>query len=115
MASYRKRLNKWQARVHNQGIKAVTKSFGNHANAERWARQVESRLDAGSYAEHSEARRTTVTDLIERYWQDVTPQKKGAKQEGYLLNVLSRWSHAGRSVVQISSRDIACYRDGCRA
>ena len=111
MASYRKRLNKWQVRIHRLGIEPIARSFESRADAERWAREIETRLDSGSYADHSEAKRTTLSDLIERYRHEVTPQKKGANVEQYRLNVLLRWPLAARSVALVSSQDVARYRD----
>ena len=71
MASYRKRSNKWQARISRTGLEPITKTFGSLNDAERWARVIETQLDLGTYAESSEAKRTTVADLIGRYRREV--------------------------------------------
>jgi integrase len=111
MASYRKRLNKWQVRIHRLGNKPITKSFKNRADADRWARHIESQMDTGVYTDLSEAKRTTIADLIERYRQDVTPQKKGARDEQYRLNVIKRSRLACIALASARSTDIAKYRD----
>jgi predicted RNA-binding protein with PUA domain len=43
MASFRKRNNKWEARVRRQGNKAICKTFTNIEDAKRWAREQESK------------------------------------------------------------------------
>jgi hypothetical protein len=48
MASFRKRGDKWQARVHRQdSASALVKTFNTKADALKWARNVESQLDLG--------------------------------------------------------------------
>ena len=41
MASFRKRNNKWEARVRRQGNKTICKTFTNIEDAKRWAREQE--------------------------------------------------------------------------
>ena len=67
MASFRQHGNRWQARVRRQGYPDITKSFQGRQDAERWARSVESDIDRGSYVSHTEAQKTTLADLIQRY------------------------------------------------
>ncbi len=50
MATFRIQNNKWQARVQKKGFKSVTKSFIHKTDAIKWARQIESEIDKGSYA-----------------------------------------------------------------
>ena len=50
MASFRKRGDKWQARVHRKDHSPVVKSFNTKAEAVKWARYTESQLDLGTLA-----------------------------------------------------------------
>ena len=111
MASIRRRSDKWQARITRRGFTPVTKSFLNKADAERWARQAEAQLDQGTFVNTAEAQRTTIAEIIERYRLEVTPKKKGAKQEGYRLNVLNRSKLSRLTLATTRSADIAKYRD----
>ncbi len=111
MASIRKHGNKWQARITRRATSPLAKSFLSKSDAERWARQAESQLDQGNFVDITEARRTSIAEMIERYRVEVTPKKKGAKQEGYRLNVLKRSALSRLSLATTRSTDIAKYRD----
>ncbi len=67
MATFRFRSNRWQARVRRLGHPDETRSFLTHQEAERWARTVESGIDHGSFISPTEAKKTTLGDLIQRY------------------------------------------------
>jgi len=41
MASFRKRHNKWQARIQRKGFPDITKSFNQFSVASQWARKIE--------------------------------------------------------------------------
>jgi hypothetical protein len=51
----------------------VTKTFQAKQDAERWARQVESDMDKGSFSSSILAERTTFKEVVERYIKEVTP------------------------------------------
>jgi hypothetical protein len=78
MASFRQRNGKWQARVIRDGYPDQTKTFESKANAEKWARALESAIDKGQFVSTSEAHQTTLRDAIARYLLEVTPTMKGA-------------------------------------
>ena len=111
MASIRKHGDKWQARITRRGYSSVSKSFCSKADAQRWARQAEARLDQGTIINNTEAQRTTITEIIVRYRLEVTPKKKGATHENYRLNVLKRSTPSRLTLAAVRSADIARYRD----
>ena len=111
MASLRKHGNKWQARIIRRGYAPLSKSFTTKPDAERWARKIESQIDQGIYIDTAEAQRITIVDIIERYRLAVTPKKKGAKQEGYRLNVIKRTKLSHLTLAKIRSADIVKFRD----
>ena len=76
MASIRNRGGKWQAHLRRLGQNPITKSFQNKQDAERWARQVETDIDKGSYTNLALAERTLLKDIIERYIQEVIAKSK---------------------------------------
>jgi hypothetical protein len=77
MASIRNRQGKWQARIIRKGYAPITKSFLAKQDAERWARQIESDIDKGSYTNSVLADRTTFSEVIQRYIQEVTSKTRG--------------------------------------
>ena len=62
MASFRQHGNGWQARIRRQGQPGITKTFESRADADRWARAVESSIDKGQFFDINEAQRTTLGD-----------------------------------------------------
>lgn len=90
MATFRNRHGKWQARVQRKGQLPVSKSFQSKQDAEKWARQLESDIDKGSYTNLVLAERTTFGEVIERYIQEVISKGRGYKEHSYRLKALAR-------------------------
>ena len=81
MATFRKRGDKWQARVQRTGQGPISKSFNSKPDAIKWARNIESQLDHGTFAPRQSMPR--LMPMLERYVKEVTPTKKGESQERY--------------------------------
>jgi integrase len=109
MATYRKRNDKWQARVQRSGQSSIAKSFNNKADAIKWARNVESQLDLGTLAPKQAMPR--LMPILERYVEEVTPTKKGAPQEHYRAYQLKKTKLAAMYLDKITGEVIAQYRD----
>ena len=73
--------HQWQARVRRKGYPPVMKTFETKAEAKRWARLVESEMDHGAYVSREEAENTSFAEALTRYAKEITPRKKGARQE----------------------------------
>jgi integrase len=111
MASFRQRGGKWQARVLRNGYPDQTKTFETKADAEKWARALESEIDKGLFASINEAQRNTLGDLIARYLAEVTPTMKGAAEDTIRLKAIMRKQIARWSMANLSAAHIAAYRD----
>jgi len=110
MASFRKRGDKWQARVHRQGAAApVVKTFITKAVAIKWARNVESQLDLEVFAPKQVMPR--LKTVVERYVAEVTLTKKGESQERYRATQLMKTKLADLFMDKITSEVVAKYRD----
>jgi integrase len=111
VASLRKRSNgHWQARVRkaNQNI---TKTFINKVDAERWGRQTEVELDKGSFVNLGLAERTSFTEIIERYINEVLPTMRGGKADYIRLKALARRPIAKLNMIGLTPQKIAQHRD----
>lgn len=110
MATIRKRGNlQWQAIVKRRGYPLTSKTFEVRKDAEAWARSIERDMDRGQYLPHSDAERTLLRDLIERYRRDVLPGKRG-KHFGPALRLLD--DRLGRySLAAITPKVVAALRD----
>ena len=111
MASFRQRSNKWQARVKRDGFPDQVKTFEVKADAERWARSVESEMDRGSFSSPVTAQKTNLGELIERYVLEVLPRMRGAKEDAIRLKALCRRSICKCSVSALTPAKIANFRD----
>jgi hypothetical protein len=60
MASFRQHGNGWQGRIRRRGYPYITKTFETKADAEQWARSVESEIDKGQFVSINEAQSTTL-------------------------------------------------------
>ena len=111
MAYIRELLSgKFQVLVRHRGMRPVAKSFKTKSEAARFARLLESEIDRGVFVDRSEAQRSTLGELIDRYLAEVTPLKKSARQDAQRMNALKR--HFGAiSPAALRSADIAAYRD----
>lgn len=117
MATIRKRGDKFQVRVQLQGFDPVAKSFTTRRDAEAWGKVTESEMLRGVFIKRTDTERTpTLRALVVRYRDEVTPSKRGSRQETYLLNALLRPESAAASmmarlVAEISPADVARWRD----
>ncbi len=109
MASFRKRNDKWQARVHRKGCAPEVRTFQFKSDALKWARSIESQLDLGLMAPKQSMLSLSV--IIDRYVDEVTPLKKGASQERYRANQLRKTKLAHMLIGKITGEVIAQYRD----
>lgn len=111
MASFRQRGGKWQARVLRNGYPDQTKTFETKADAEKWARALESEIDKGQFVNVSEAQRTTLGNVIARYLVEVTPSMKGVTEDTIRLKAIMRKPIVRWSMANLSAARIAAYRD----
>ncbi len=109
MASFRKRGDKWQARVHRKDHSPVVKSFNTKAEAIKWARHTESQLDLGTLA--PKAAMPPLIRIVERYLAEVTPTKKGAAQELNRGRQIARTSLGSMQLDKITSEVVSKFRD----
>lgn len=88
MATFRKRSGKWQVRIQRTGLPDVSKTFLLKSDAEAWARTLESEMDRGVFVDRSEAERTTLADILRRYREEVTANKRSGSIESIRINKL---------------------------
>lgn len=111
MATFRYRNKKWQARVQRQGHAAISKSFLNKQDAEKWARSIELGIDRGAYLGKNPAERTTLAEIIQDYIREVTPGMRSAKADTIRLTAMLRDPVCRLNMLQLTPRLIAEYRD----
>lgn len=104
--------SQFRAIIRRKGIEPRRRTFPTRALAEAWARDIEAKIDAGEPVLAAEAARTTLAEALERYRREITPAKRGSRQEDRRI---ARWiAHplSGRALAAIRGSDLAEYRDG---
>ena len=71
----------FQAQVRRQGYPAQSATFETRKDAEKWVRSVEREMDTGTFIPRSEAMRTTIKMLGERYLKERASKMKSERQE----------------------------------
>lgn len=111
MASFRQRAGKWQARVTVKGFPTEARSFESRADAQRWAREIESAMDRGAYQNQVQANNLVFREVMQRYLEEVTPGKRGARRESENIEFMQRSKMASYSMSKLTPAVIADYRD----
>ncbi len=101
----------WWARVRRTGYPTQAKTFRTKEEAEVWAAEIELSMKKSEFQCQKEAQGTTVAKALEKYKEEVTPKKKGAKAETYKINDLLRQPFAQLSLTDLRGRDLAIWRD----
>ena len=76
MATILKKFGKWQVSIRRSFHKPIYKTFISKQDAQRWSREKERLIEIGSYQDLSEANKTTLKQLLERYEREVSSKKK---------------------------------------
>ncbi|MDE1714388.1 site-specific integrase (plasmid) [Chromobacterium amazonense] len=101
----------WRARVRKKGYPEQSRTFSTKADAEKWARIVESEIERGVFVNRSLAESTTLEEALDRYQSEVSSYKKGAEPERYIIGMWKGLKLAKSSMASIRSVDLAKLRD----
>ena len=97
MAYIRRKRKKWQVLIRKRFVKNIAKTFVLKEHAERYALEIESKIDQGILTTYDEAGKTTLRDLLERYRLEITAKKKGAEVEDYKIKLLQSFIFVGHT------------------
>jgi len=107
MASITKRNGRYHVRIRKTGFPTQCNSFSLRKDAERWTREIERLNENGYQFGCSE----TVSDLLDRYLKEITPQKRCAKIERYRIGKLQSSTLASIALDKLRPQHISAYRD----
>ncbi|GHU24956.1 integrase [Betaproteobacteria bacterium] len=108
MASIRKRgLYQWEVRIRKKGQSTTCKTFETRADAERWAREIESEMDRGVYFSRGEAESTTQGEALDRYIDEHVPKMATPYRVKMTALALKRRALASKYLATIRGKDIA--------
>ena len=99
MATFRNRNGKWQVQVRRNGHAPRARSFLNKADAQKWARRVEAELDTAVISfDPRVLEQTTIRELLIRYRETVTINKRGEASERKRIDLFLRQPWANQSL-----------------
>lgn len=110
MGSIRKRNGKYQAQVRRTGASPISKTFTQKKDALVWVRRLEARIDVGDTSIKT-PRTTTLSELLQRYAEEITPTKKGADPELRRLKRLINDQVCAAPLNAVTSHLLAKFRD----
>jgi integrase len=112
MATIRKRNGKFQVQIRRHNQLLASKTFHALRDAQRWARQTELEADKGELDIRStDLQNITLAELARTYRDKITPRKKSAKAERYVLQAFLRHPICNLRLKQLTRANFARYRD----
>lgn len=111
MAYVRKRRKKWQVVIRKKGHPHISKTFVSYSDATKYAQESEANIEKGLFADLAEANQTLLRDTLQRYKDEVTVSKKGARQEGSKINKLMRHKICDYSLARLTPNKIAKFKN----
>ncbi len=114
MATVGKFKGNWQARVRVKGHAQRTKTFTTRAEALAWARATEQAL-AVETPDEVQAKQLAGTTLLShaflRYQDEITPRKRGARVEHYIIRGLLKDPIANLPIGKVTATDVTAWRN----
>jgi integrase len=110
MATIRKRGLRWQVQVRRQGFPALSRSFLERMDAQKWAREQEIAIDRGEPLKAVQESCTTLKDLLTRYETELSPNKRSPSDKFHLRQI-RRHPIGSMPVQTLITENVARYRD----
>jgi hypothetical protein len=116
MATFIKHTHKtgkvtWKCKARRKGFPTRTQTFDSKAEAQAWARQIESAMDSGEHSTNRKAESTTFADILEKYRDEVSPTHRGSENEIIRINATLRHPITKLSMSKLTPTVLAAWRD----
>lgn len=101
MASILKIGSSWRAQIRRKGHKPITETFPTKALAEKWARKIESEIDAKRYQDGRGLDKITLGELIDQYNEEIGAEHPFGKNK---VAVLAYWKrvHGDKALSEVT-------------
>lgn len=110
MATFTKRESGyWQAKIRRKGYPVQSETFRTKAEAERWAKAIESEMDGGVFVDRREADKNTFRQILNRYLEEVVPEHKGKDVEEIRIKALLKDEIADYKMSALSASALSDY------
>ena len=112
MATLRQRDGKWQVQIRRQGSPALSRTFQQRGDAQKWARQTEARIDRhGLSPDPRQLAKQTLGDLLARFKDTECPKRRGGLNESIVIKAILNRDIAGVPLLALTRDEFAKYRD----
>ena len=103
MATITKKKGKWFVQIRRSFHKPIYKTFVAKPDAYRWSRETERLIEIGQFVDTTEANKTTLRTLLERYEREVVPKKRTTGDK-YLISNIMKHSFVDKVESEIQQR-----------
>jgi integrase len=103
--SYIRKLKsgKWQVSIRRKNYPNITKTFNEKSLASQYGRDIENKMDRSVFEDYTAAATTTLGQILTKYRDEITPKKKGHKEEAPKINLLLRHQISSYNLMQLKS------------
>ncbi|WP_282758971.1 site-specific integrase [Komagataeibacter saccharivorans] len=108
---YQRGEMQYQVKIARKG-RNIVETFDSLDEAKKFWLQKTTEIEGGVYVDPKRERETTLIDLLDKYEREVTPTKKGHKQEASVLRMWRSQEWASLPISSISARHIVAWRNG---
>lgn len=115
MAYISERGDYYRLEIRRRGFKPTYRTFDTKKQVEQFARQIESEIDACSFIDQSEAKRTALSETLDRYKIEIASAKSHPAQENYRIERWKKTNLSHRTLASLRGVDFAAYRDQRRS
>lgn len=98
--------DKWRAQVRRKGHEAQTQTFEKKADAEKWARRIESEIEAGRASGTRVSKGKTIADVVKLYREEVEKTKPFGRGKEWCLARLED-KKEGMGTVPVATLSVA--------
>ena len=93
MATISKYRDKFKVSIRKKFHKPIYKTFSKYDDAKSWASDSERKLEKGFYEDLTEANKTSLADVLEKYGKEKVPEKKSLDTPLWFRGRLVNWSN----------------------
>ncbi len=115
MATVINRDGRWQCKIRRQGYPVKTRTFSLKAEAEAWARQIESQMDRGEWQDRRAAERTTVGEAVKTWQTSILSKlaKSTQASDNVRCGIIQKDEIAKVALAKVSPLTIMDFIDRC--
>ena len=111
MATFTKYRGKHKVAIRRKFHKPIFKTFERMQDARDWASDSERKLLKGFYEDLTEANKTSLADVLERYGKEKIPEKKSQDTPLYMIKKIANHSIGKLSLTNLTTFKLIKYRD----